>query len=103
MTGVLQVLSVGCVAAFAARFAGTARAAVARRARIWAFAATGLMVLSSVLGWTLAGVAPSASAATISVLRTANFTAGGTAHVLVLGIFVLLAARVRGFGRPVRC
>lgn len=99
-TGVLQVLSVGCLAAFAARFAGVVPAA--RRARPWAFAAAGLMVLSSVLGWILAAIAPSASMDTVEVLRTANFIAGGTAHVVVLGVFVLLAARAPGFGRPVR-
>jgi len=106
LTGGLQVLSVGCLVAFAVLFAGTARpsaeVAAARRARLWALAAAGLMALSSVLGWILAGVASSASVGTVSVLRTANFIAGGTAHVFVLGVFVLLASRVPGFGRPVR-
>jgi hypothetical protein len=106
MIGVTQALSVACLAGFVAllgRTAATAgQAGVANRARGWGYAAVALMVLASVLAWLLAALAPSAGADTISVLRTANFVAGGTAHVFALGVFVLLASRMPGFGKPVR-
>jgi len=106
MTGVCQVLSVACLAGFVALLGRTAVTAgiawPANRARAWGFAAVALMVLASVLSGLLAALAPSASVDTVTLLRTANFVAGGTAHVLALGVFVLLAARMPGFGRPIR-
>lgn len=106
MMGVTQLLSVLGLAAFATglpRVAGTrSQTEVAERARPWGLLAVALMMLSSVLAWLLAAVAPSASVDTVSMLRTANFMAGGTAHVLALGIFVWLASRMPGFGKPVR-
>ena len=106
MIGACQALSVACLAVFVSLFgraAVTARQATAAgRARPWGLAAVALMVLSSVLGWVLAVLAPSASLDAVFVLRTANFIAGGTAHVVALGVFVVLASRMPGFGRPVR-
>lgn len=106
LIGVSQMLSVACLGAFVAllgRTAATARqAAVAARAKPWGFAAVALMTLASVFAWLLAALAPSASLDAVSVLRTANFIAGGTAHVVALGVFVALASRVPGFGTPVR-
>ena len=61
-----------------------------------------LMMLSSVLGWLLTAVAADASLDTVSALRTANFVTGGTLHVVALGIFVLLASRIPGFGKRIR-
>jgi hypothetical protein len=60
------------------------------------------MMLSCVLGWVLTAVAADASLGTVDALRTANFVTGGTLHVLALGIFVLLASRMPGFGKAVR-
>lgn len=93
---VLQLLSVCCLAVFGAVLTN------ARWPRVLAFAAAGAMAVSCVLSWSLAAVAPSASVATVSVLRTANFIAGGTAHVVLLGIFALMASRSSDFGRPIK-
>lgn len=106
LTGVAQVLSVVCLGVFVIGLVAVSRTAdqrtAARAARPWGLAAVVLMMLSSVLGWLLTAVAANASLTTVSALRTANFVTGGTAHVLVLGIFVLLAARIPGFGKTVR-
>jgi len=106
MMGVTQFLSVLGLAAFATglpRVAGTrAQTEAAERARPWGLLAVALMMLSSVLACLLAALAPSASVDTVALLRTANFIAGGTAHVLALGIFVWLASRMPGFGKPIR-
>jgi hypothetical protein len=58
--------------------------------------------VTSLLGWLLAAVAGDASLTTVDALRTANFVTGGTAHVVALGIYVLIAARIPGFGKAVR-
>ena len=60
------------------------------------------MVLSSAASWLLTAVASDASLDTVSVLRTLSFIAGGTAHVVALGVDVWLASRGGGFGRGVR-
>jgi hypothetical protein len=104
--GVFQFLSVACLAVFVTwlrRTATTARqAAAAAVASRFGLGAVALMMLASVFAWLLATLAPSASLDAVSVLRTANFIAGGTAHVLALGLFVLLASRIPGFGKGVR-
>jgi len=106
MIGVTQLLSVCALGAFAVLLPRTARSAAqltsTRRARPWGLVAVAVMMLSSVLGWVLAAVAPAASLDVVSALRTANFVTGGTAHVVALGIFVWLASRTPGFGKPVR-
>lgn len=105
-TGVVQALSVACLAGFViglrriATAAGQATAAA--RASRWGLAAVGLMMAASGLAWLLAGLAPSASLDTVSVLRSANFIAGGTAHVLTLGVFVVLASRLPGMTKSIR-
>ena len=100
VTGIVQLLSVSCLAAFAAALRRAVPAT--DRAARWGFAAVALMMLSSVLAWVLAAIAPSVSADTANLVRTANFIAGGTAHVLALGVFAFLASRVPGMSRPVR-
>jgi hypothetical protein len=106
LLGVCQLLSVTCLGVFAVllrRTASTpAQVTTARRATPWALIAVCGMALSSLLAWILAAAAPSASLGTVAALRTASFIAGGTAHVVALGIFVLLAARIPGFGKAVR-
>src|SRR4051812_8964741 len=106
MMGVCQLLSVACLAAavYGLRLAATGRrqAAACRRARPWGLAAVALMACSSVLTWVLAAVAPTASAGVAGALRTASFITGGTAHVVTLGLFVLLASRIPGFGKVLR-
>lgn len=106
LIGVTQFLSVCALGTFAVLLPRTARSAAqlssTRRARTWGLVAVALMMLSSSLGWVLTAVAPAASLDVVSVLRTANFVTGGTAHVVALGIFVWLASRTPGFGRPVR-
>jgi len=106
LTGVAQFLSVLCLGVFVVGLVAVWRTArqrsAARTARPWGLAAVGLMMLSSVLGWLLAAVAADASLGTVSALRTANFVTGGTLHVVALGIFVLLASRIPGFGKGVR-
>jgi len=93
MIGVCQVASVACLAGFVSALG---------RARRWGYAAVALMVLSSAASWLLTAVAPDASLDTVSVLRTLSFIAGGTAHVVALGVYVWLASRGGGFGRGVR-
>jgi hypothetical protein len=106
MIGVCQLLSVACLGGFAvslrhsAATAGQANAA--RKATPWGLLAVACMALSSLLGWLLTAFATDASLDTVATLRTASFTAGGTAHVIALGIFALLASRIPGFGKPVR-
>lgn len=82
----------------------TAHAALIRlpRARGAAVTAAGLMLVSSVCTWILAGMGAEASLGTTDLLRTAGFIAGGTLHVLALGVFVFVASREGGFGRPLR-
>ncbi|MDR3036208.1 MAG: hypothetical protein LBV78_24465 [Kitasatospora sp.] len=106
LIGVAQFLSVVCLGVFVGglvKVSGTARQrTAARTARPWGLVAVVLMTLSSVSGWLLTGVAADTSLSTVSALRTANFVTGGTTHVLALGIFVLLASRIPGFGKTVR-
>ncbi len=105
LMGVTQLLSVCSLGVFVARLGVTGSPAQPKafeRARPWGFGAVALMVLSCALTWLLAALAASASLDTVSALRTSSFIAGGTAHVLALGIFVLLASRMPGFGKPVR-
>ena len=106
MIGVCQLLSVACLGGFVvslrqgAATAGQVQAA--RKAAPWGLLAVACMALSSLLGWLLTAFAADASLDTVAALRTASFIAGGTAHVVALGIFVLLASRIPGFGKPVR-
>jgi hypothetical protein len=100
MIGVCQFLSVACLGVYVTLFGRVA--GPASRAKSWGLVAVAAMMLSSVLAWLLAGLAPGGSPDVVAVLRTANFVAGGTAHVLALGVFVFLASRTPGFGRPVR-
>jgi hypothetical protein len=106
MIGVCQLLSVACLGGFVVTLRRTAvtagQVAAARKATPWGLLAVACMVLSSLLSWLLAAFAADASLGTVDALRTANFIAGGTAHVVALGIFVLLASRIAGFGRAVR-
>lgn len=95
LMGACQAVSVS----FLAWFAG---AIGVRRARPWGFLAVALMLLASGCAWVLAAVADGAGLGTVDLLRDANFVAGGTAHVVALGVFAFLATRDGGFGRPVR-
>src|SRR6185437_4858368 len=106
MIGVCQLLSVTCLGGFAVSLRQGAATAgqvhAARKARPWGLLAVACMALSSLLGWLLTAFAAGASLDTVAALRTASFIAGGTAHVIALGVFVLLASRIPGFGKPVR-
>jgi hypothetical protein len=82
--------------------AGVAIALRVPRARPWGLAAAALMIVSSICAWTLAAVAPDASLGTVDLLRTTNFIAGGTAHVVAIGVFVFIGSRTGGFGRGLR-
>ncbi|GIF77428.1 hypothetical protein [Asanoa siamensis] len=100
LTSALQLASVVALAVFVVALGSVAGAAY--RARAAGLIAAACMVLSSLLGWVLAAVAPSVSDGVAGGLRTANFIAGGTAHVAALGVFVLLASRLDLFGRGMR-
>jgi hypothetical protein len=105
VSGLVHAVSVTCLAVFVAalRRSGSAeRRAALGRAVPWGFGAVGLMYLATVLACVLAAVAPSTSDVTAGALRTANFIAGGTAHVLALGVFVLFASRAPGTSRRLR-
>jgi hypothetical protein len=100
LTGILQLASVLALAAFVVALGRVAGPGY--RARTAGLVAVACMAVSSVLAWVLAAVAPSVSDGVAGALRTANFIAGGTAHVVALGVFVLLAARLPEFGRGMR-
>jgi hypothetical protein len=106
MIGVCQLLSVACLGGFAVSLRQGAATAgqvhAAHKATPWGLLAVACMALSSLLGWLLTAFAADASLGTVAALRTASFIAGGTAHVVALGIFVLLASRIPGFGKPAR-
>jgi hypothetical protein len=106
MIGVCQQLTVACIGGFAytlRRCAATAgQDHAARKATPWGLLAVAGMALSSLLGWLLTALATDVSLNTVATLRTASFIAGGTAHVVALGIFVLLASRIPGFSKPAR-
>lgn len=106
MIAACQFLSVACLAVFVTQFgrsaAGSGDAESVARATPWGTAAVTMMMLASVLAWLLAALAPEATLGVVSTLRTANFVTGGAAHVLTLGVFVLLASRLAGVSRPVR-
>lgn len=106
LVAVCQFLSVACLAAFVIRFRRVGATARRVPAGDWTtfagLAAVALIMLSSVLAWLLAALAPSASLVVVAALRTASFITGGTAHVVALGVFVLLASRLPEFGKPVR-
>jgi hypothetical protein len=104
MLGICQFLSVLALAVFVTRLSGIARLIrrPASTATRWGLAAVALMMLASVCMWLLAAVAPSASLGAVAALRTGNFIAGGTAHVLALGVFAVLASRTVGMSKPVR-
>jgi len=95
LVGVCQAVSV----LFLAWFAGLVGSV---RSRAWGLLAVGLMLASSACTWLLATVAPTGSLGTVDLLRDAGFITGGTAHVVALGVFVLLTTRDGSFGRPVR-
>ncbi|MDV3222351.1 hypothetical protein, partial [Intrasporangium sp.] len=80
----------------------TSRVDAAGRAMPWGLASVGSMLVASILAWVLAVAAGTASVETVGALRTANFIAGGTAHVVLLGVFVLLAARIPNTTKPIR-
>jgi hypothetical protein len=102
----LHALSVTALLVFTATLHGSATTEAQRtavdRARPWAWLAVGLIYLASVCNLVLAAVASDASLDAVSVLRSANFIAGGTAHVLALGLFVWFAAQAPWFGRSHR-
>ena len=100
VSALFQLLSVLSLGAFAANLRRAGR--VDAKQTRWAFASIGMMVLSCLLSWGMAAFAGSMSADTLGVLRTANFITGGTAHVALLGVFVLLASKAGGFGKGVR-
>ena len=106
MIGACQLLSVTCLGGFAVSLRQGAATAgqvhAARKAMPWGLLAVACMALSGLLGWLLTAFAAGASLDTVAALRTASFIAGGTAHVIALGVFVLLASRIPGFGKPVR-
>lgn len=95
-----QFLSVSALAAFVIRLRRLAPDTA--RSTPWGLAAAALMMLASVFMWLLAALAPAASLDLVSVLRTGNFIAGGTAHVLALGVFAALVARLPATSRPIR-
>ncbi|TDQ00919.1 hypothetical protein [Labedaea rhizosphaerae] len=99
VSAICQLLSVLCLGLYAAVLRRTGR--IDKQAR-WAYAAVAMMVLSCLLSWAMAAYAGSVSAETLGALRTANFITGGTAHVALLGVFVLLAAKAGGFGKGIR-
>ncbi len=102
LSALLQVLSVACLAVFAVRLRALEPTNALQRIVRFAFAATGMMVVSSGYGLALAALAPTGSVGPVEFLRSANFIAGGTAHVVALGLFAMLASRAAGVTKPLR-
>lgn len=96
-SALLQVASVACLAVFIAALAPVLRGAGPEGARVplLGYVAVAAIVVSSLLAGAAAVVA-SRSAGVTYVLREASFYAGGVAHVVTLGAFVLGAALILG-------
>lgn len=99
VSAICQLLSVLGLGVYAAVLRRTGR--IDKETR-WACAAVAMMVVSCLLSWVMAAFAGSVSADTLGALRTANFITGGTAHVALLGVFVLLTSKAGGFGKGIR-
>lgn len=101
----LMVASVAFLALFVGAVAAITRSADGP-ARRWSIAAGSAavagIVVSAVLSLVLGGLAAGLSPDAIVAFRTANFIAGGTAHVALLGLFALAASRIPGMSKPVR-
>lgn len=97
-SALLQVASVACLAVFIAALAPVLRGAGPKGARVplLGYVAVAAIVVSSLLAGAAAVVASPASAGVTYVLREASFYAGGVAHVVTLGAFVLGAALILG-------
>lgn len=91
-------LFVGAVGAITRPVGGTVR----RVALGLGAAAVAAIVVSGALSVVLVVSAAGLDPDGVSALRTANFLAGGTVHVALLGLFVLAASRIPGMSRPVR-
>jgi hypothetical protein len=106
LTAGLQVVSVACLAVFVGFLAPALRAVGAAWLPRVGYLSVAAMVVSSLLSVTLAMLVPSATDATVTALRLANFYAGGVVTVVTLGVFVLGSAVVLGrerlFGAPTR-
>lgn len=102
---VLMLVSVAFLALFVASVAAITRSADGP-ARRWSIAAgtaaVAGIVVSSVLALVLGGLVAGLSPDAVVAFRTANFIAGGTAHVALLGLFALAASRIPGMSKPVR-
>jgi hypothetical protein len=64
-------------------------------------AAVVALLVSALLTIVLGVIAPTAAPDVVGALRTAAFLTGGVVHVVLLGLFVAVAARRRGWSRPV--
>lgn len=82
----LQVLSVLGLLVFAETIGVPGRPVLLARA------AVGAMVVSSVLTGVVTLLAGDTADTTVALVRSISFYAGGVAHVVLLGLFVLLAA-----------
>ncbi|MFC7619125.1 hypothetical protein [Microlunatus sp. GCM10028923] len=102
---VLMLVSVAFLALFVGAVAAITRSADGP-ARRWAIAAgtaaVASMIISAVLSLLVGGLAAGLTPDAVVALRTANFIAGGTAHVALFGLFALAASRIPGMSRPVR-
>ncbi|GAA5142426.1 hypothetical protein [Pseudonocardia adelaidensis] len=98
INALLQIVSVACLAVVVRYLTPRLREAGPGAARLPAagYLSVAAIVVSSLLSVALVLVAPSASAATVDVLRQANFYSGGVVAVVALGVFVLGAALVLG-------
>jgi hypothetical protein len=81
---------------------GRGPATTTRAATLAGLLAVLLMLASSLLAWIMVASADTLSVESFVTLRTAGFVAGGTAHVVCLGLFVLLASRAPAISRPIR-
>ncbi len=106
LSAALQIVSVACFAVFVAGIASALRAAGAPWLPPVGYLSTAAMVVSSVLSGTLAVLVGSVGDTAVTVLRQANFYAGGVANVVLLGLFVfgsaLVLGRERLFGKSTR-
>lgn len=101
LTGALQALS---VLGLAVVTAGPATRIGSRRGPAVALGAIAVAAMLASAGLSIATgiVAPSSSVDTVVALRDAGFYTGGAAHVVALGLFVLLVSRAEGWTRPVK-
>lgn len=103
VTGVLQALSaLGLAVVVAGPVTRIGSGGATRRLAIAiGVGAVAALLVSAALSVVLGVIAPTAATDVVATVRSVSFLTGGVVHVVVLGLFVAVAARRPGWTRPV--